>query len=274
MQILWKKFKKLHIDANLVECGIELGVPNAGYKYTVDKDAILHIVTKGEGTFKCDGKLYHLQQGDMFLLEKDKYVEYVPSFDNPWTYYWVGMSGEQILSYLSRSNIVDNHVVIGGYTEDICLIIKAICKLSETIEPSNSNDILMMQYLYSLVFKLQERFPKAFQSNINIINEDIQNAVQFINNSYNTKITIAEVASEINVTRSYLYKLFKQNLNCSPKEYLTYIRMYHASELLKNQNLRINEVASKVGYSDPLLFSKNFTKHFGISATQYHKNFV
>ena len=49
--------------------------------------------------------------------------------------------------------------------------------------------------------------------------------------------------------------------------------MYHASELLKNQNLRINEVASKVGYSDPLLFSKNFTKHFGISATQYIRNF-
>ena len=44
MQILWKKFQKKHIDANLIECGIEIGVPNVGYRYTVIRDlSLIHI---------------------------------------------------------------------------------------------------------------------------------------------------------------------------------------------------------------------------------------
>ena len=45
---IMEKFQK-HIDANLIECGIEIGVPNVGYRYTVIRDAVLHIVTNGEG---------------------------------------------------------------------------------------------------------------------------------------------------------------------------------------------------------------------------------
>ena len=49
--------------------------------------------------------------------------------------------------------------------------------------------------------------------------------------------------------------------------------MYHASQLLINTNLLINEISSKIGYKDPLLFSKNFTKHFEISASEYRTCF-
>ena len=52
MQVLWKKFSKKLIDANLVECGIEVGVPNLGYNYTVFQTSVIHIVTHGEGIFK------------------------------------------------------------------------------------------------------------------------------------------------------------------------------------------------------------------------------
>lgn len=56
-----KDFKK-HIDANLIECGIEIGVPNVGYKYTVIRDAVLHIVTNGEGVFIYNGKAHTLKR--------------------------------------------------------------------------------------------------------------------------------------------------------------------------------------------------------------------
>src|SRR5699024_7045270 len=78
-------------------CGIEIGVPNVGYKYSVIRDAVLHIVTHGEGVFIYNGKTHTLKEGDMFLLEKGMDVEYKPSFSNPWTYYWIGLSGKQIL---------------------------------------------------------------------------------------------------------------------------------------------------------------------------------
>ncbi|WP_436951352.1 AraC family transcriptional regulator [Staphylococcus shinii] len=273
MQVLWKKFQKKLIDANLAECGIEIGVPNVGYNYTVFQKSVLHIVTKGEGTFSYAGKTYHLTAGDIFLLERGMEVEYKPSFSNPWTYYWVGMNGKQILNYLSRCSIVDSHVILGQDTTDIKNIIQLICKLSQRIESNNSNDILIMQYLYQLVYTLQEKFPKNFSVQVDIVNEDIQHAVDFINTNYQKHITVEDVAKSVNITRSHLYKLFKKNLSCSPKEYLTYIRMYHASQLLIHTSTRISDISRRVGYKDPLLFSKNFTKHFEISASEYRHHF-
>jgi len=273
MQVLWKKFQKKLIDANLAECGIEIGVPNVGYNYTVFQKSVLHIVTQGEGTFSYAGETYHLTAGDIFLLERGMEVEYKPSFSNPWTYYWVGMNGKQILNYLSRCSIVDSHVILGQDTTDIKNIIQLICKLSQSIESNNSNDILIMQYLYQLVYTLQEKFPKIFSVQVDIVNEDIQHAVDFINTNYQKHITVEDVAKNVNITRSHLYKLFKKNLGCSPKEYLTYIRMYHASQLLIHTSTLISDISRQVGYKDPLLFSKNFTKHFEISASEYRHHF-
>lgn len=273
MQVLWKKFQKKLIDANLAECGIEIGVPNVGYNYTVFQKSVLHIVTQGEGTFSYAGETYHLTAGDIFLLERGMEVEYKPSFSNPWTYYWVGMNGKQILNYLSRCSIVDSHVILGQDTTDIKNIIQLICKLSQSIESNNSNDILIMQYLYQLVYTLQDKFPKNFSVQVDIVNEDIQHAVDFINTNYQKNITVEDVAKSVNITRSHLYKLFKKNLGCSPKEYLTYIRMYHASQLLIHTSTLISDISRQVGYKDPLLFSKNFTKHFEISASEYRHHF-
>src|SRR5699024_2008745 len=223
MQVLWKKFQKKLIDANLAECGIEIGVPNVGYNYTVLQKSVIHIVTHGEGVFKYNGQTFHLREGDMFLLEKGMEVEYKPSFSKPWTYYWVGISGKNILDYLERSYIVDDHVIIGADTSEIRHSIQNICSLSKTIESSNSHDILIMQHLYQLVYTLQEQFPKKFSVNVDIVNEDIQKAVDFINSNYQNDISVVDVAQHVNVTRSHLFKLFKKNLNCSPKAYLTYI---------------------------------------------------
>lgn len=273
MQVLWKKFQKKLIDANLAECGIEIGVPNVGYNYTVFQKSVLHIVTQGEGTFSYAGETYHLTAGDIFLLERGMEVEYKPSFSNPWTYYWVGMNGKQILNYLFRCSIVDSHVILGQDTTDIKNIIQLICKLSQSIESNNSNDILIMQYLYQLVYTLQDKFPKNFSVQVDIVNEDIQHAVDFINTNYQKHITVEDVAKSVNITRSHLYKLFKKNLGCSPKEYLTYIRMYHASQLLIHTSTLISDISRQVGYKDPLLFSKNFTKHFEISASEYRHHF-
>lgn len=47
--------------------------------------------------------------------------------------------------------------------------------------------------------------------------------------------------------------------------------MYHASQLFKETDLQSQEIADRVGYKDPLLFSRAFKKHFGVTATQYRE---
>src|SRR5699024_3923333 len=141
MQVLWKKFQKKHIDADLVECGIEIGVPNVGYKYSVIKEFVLHIVTHGEGVFICNGKKHALKEGDMFLLEKAMAVEYRTSFSRSSTYYRMSLNGKHIVDYSQSCNIVDKHVIMNQATSVISHTIRKICNLSKSIDPNNSTEI-------------------------------------------------------------------------------------------------------------------------------------
>ncbi|SUY38621.1 AraC family transcriptional regulator [Clostridium perfringens] len=274
MQILWKKYVKENFEMNVDECGIEQGIPGLGYNYEVLKNAVIHYVTKGYGTFKFNGKVYNLKQGDIFILLKGMQVEYVASIDDPWEYYWIGFSGSNANEYLNRTSITDSCVANCEKNSKIPQIILNMCEISKTYNPSRSDDILLLKELYSLLYALIEEFPKPFEYKDKELHTYIQDALNFINSNYMHSITVQEIADYVNLSRSYLYKMFIKNLGISPQRYLINLRMYKATLLLKGTKLPIGEVASSVGYSDSLLFSKTFSKHFSMSPLNYRNNQV
>ncbi|WP_283736709.1 AraC family transcriptional regulator [Clostridium perfringens] len=274
MQILWKKYVKENFEMNVDECGIEQGIPGLGYKYEVLKNAVIHYVTKGYGTFKFNGKVYTLKQGDIFILLKGMQVDYVASIDDPWEYYWIGFSGSNANEYLNRTSITNSCVANCKENSKIPQIILNMCEISKTYNPSSSDDILLLKELYSLLYALIEEFPKPFEYKDKELHTYIQDALNFINSNYMNSITVQEIADYVNLSRSYLYKMFIKNLGISPQRYLINLRMYKATLLLKSTKLPIGEVASSVGYSDSLLFSKTFSKHFSMSPLNYRNNQV
>lgn len=274
MQILWKKYIKENFEMNVDECGIEQGIPGLGYKYEVLKNAVIHYVTKGYGTFNFNGKVYNLKQGDIFILLKGMQVDYVASIDDPWEYYWIGFSGSNANEYLNRTSITNSCVANCKENSKIPQIILNMCEISKTYNPSSSDDILLLKELYSLLYALIEEFPKPFEYKDKELHTYIQDALNFINCNYMNSITVQEIADYVNLSRSYLYKMFIKNLGISPQRYLINLRMYKATLLLKGTKLPIGEVASRVGYSDSLLFSKTFSKHFSMSPLNYRNNQV
>ncbi|MDU4323804.1 AraC family transcriptional regulator [uncultured Clostridium sp.] len=274
MQILWKKYTKENFEVNLDECGIEQGIPGFGYKYEVLKNSVIHYVTKGCGTFKFNNKVYNLKEGDIFILLKGMDVEYMASIDDPWEYYWIGFSGSKVGEYLNRTSIIDSYVANCSGNSKIPNIIVNMCEISKTYNPSNSDDIVLLKELYSLLYTLIKEFPKPFEYKDKELHTYIQDAIDFINSNYMNSITVHEIAEHVNLSRSYLYKMFIKNLKISPQKYLINLRMYKATLLLKNTKLPIGEVASKVGYSDSLLFSKTFSRYFSMSPLNYRNNKV
>ena len=272
MQILWKKYTKENFEMSLDECGIEQGIPGFGYKYEVLKDAVIHYISKGYGTFKINDEVYNLKQGDIFILLKGMNVEYIASMDEPWEYYWIGFSGSKANECLKRTAIIESYAASCKEDSKIPHIILNMCEISKTYNPSCSDDILLLKELYSLLYALIEEFPKPFEYKDKELHAYIQEAINFINSNYMNSITVNEIANHVNLSRSYLYKMFIKNLKVSPQKYLINLRMYNATLLLKNTKIPIGEVASKVGYSDSLLFSKTFSKYFSMSPLNYRNN--
>lgn len=97
----------------------------------------------------------------------------------------------------------------------------------------------------------------------------MKNALAYIQENYNKKISLSEVAENTFVSQWHLSKLLNKHLEKSFSEILNSIRIEKAKELLKDPSLRIGDVAEEVGFLDMAHFSRVFKKIEGISANEY-----
>ena len=97
----------------------------------------------------------------------------------------------------------------------------------------------------------------------------MRQALDYMNAHLHENIKISEIASHIGIDRSYLSNIFKSTLELSPQEYLMTLRMDRAAELLENTDDKIPSIASAVGYSDPLTFTKMFKRIKGMSPSDW-----
>jgi AraC-like DNA-binding protein len=101
--------------------------------------------------------------------------------------------------------------------------------------------------------------------------EYVKKALEYITMNYSRSISVAEIARNVGLDRSYLYSLFNIFVNASPQEYLINFRMEKACDLMRTATLTIGGIARSVGYDDPLMFSKAFKKVKGLSPREYRK---
>lgn len=87
-------------------------------------------------------------------------------------------------------------------------------------------------------------------------------AIRFLENNCGKKIATNNLVSHMGYGRSQLYVLFKKHTGLTPNEYLVRFRIEKAQQLL-TQNIPIDEVAKKVGFSSSRYFKKVFMKYTG-----------
>ena len=82
-------------------------------------------------------------------------------------------------------------------------------------------------------------------------------------------LTVDDIAYEIHMSRSALYKKVKDITGMTPNNYIKTIRLRRAAELLNQQDYKINEISWLVGFSNHSYFTKCFTEYFGMLPKEY-----
>jgi two-component system response regulator YesN len=98
--------------------------------------------------------------------------------------------------------------------------------------------------------------------------QQVQQATDYIEKHFDRKISLEEVAQHVYLHPTYLSTIIKQETGYTFTDYVTFIRVKKAKQLLKSR-LSIKEVAQKVGYSDSNYFCRVFKKVTGITPTDY-----
>ena len=228
---------------------------------------LIHHVIRGKGSYVIEGRMYHLNAGDTFLLFPDVESSYRADEEEPWEYAWVGFAGTDAYSMIANTDFSKKNPVL-----DQRLISDELFRKIQAVYNANGNTfrdaVAMTGALYSLMGFLMQH-SKGEEKADNLQQHYVERARQYIAEQYSYPITVEDVAVYTGISRSYLFRLFRTMMKQSPKEYLLEYRIRQACQLLNQTELPVGSIAHSVGFEDNLYFSKVFKKYKNCTPSEY-----
>lgn len=261
-------------DLVVYVCGTERCESLHDFGPAIRDHYIIHYILNGKGIFQANNQTYKLEKNMGFLICPNELTYYQADKDEPWEYSWVGFKGLKADSYLTQAGLSKDAPVFIYNLDDF--IENTFKDMISCQKFHDSREIKLVGYLNIFLGHLIEYNTQKKYSSVGIQRREeyLVKALQYIQLNYYLNVTIASLSKYLGLDRSYLYMIFMEFLNISPKEYLTKIRIEKAEEYLKSTSLLIGEVARSVGYEDQLLFSKVFKKYKGESPQIYKKDYL
>ncbi len=245
---------RIFSHSKLLFCGFEDCEPEHAYGPAVRDYFIIHFVHEGVGSFWNGENTYRLSGGDCFLITPGKITSYRADKLNPWKYSWVAFLGDDIVKALSEAGLCAESPVMYGLGRECAM---CFCEMRENL---SGNECALLSSMYRFLSILTEN-----SSSKTLQGEYVKCAAEYMKYNFHSGIGVSDAAAFVGIDRSYLSRLFSEELGVSPSEYLLRLRMEEAERLLCSPRLSLSDIAASVGYSDQFVFSKAFSRYFGAS---------
>ncbi len=123
-------------------------------------------------------------------------------------------------------------------------------------------------FAYSLIMEVFAQIRgKDIRGNFNIITKQISANIS-------EHYSLQSLSEQFNIQPRTLTRMFIENLNCTPIQYIINIRMKYASQLLTVNTMSIQHIAELCGYNSMSFFIRSFKKHFGMTPGEYRKSHI
>lgn len=232
------------------------------------RDYQLLYVASGKAHFWFQEQEVEAAAGSMVLYrpgESQRYCYYAK--ENP-EVCWIHFSGYEACEILDSIGFSGTNLLFCGASSHFSELFGRIISELQRKRPCFEELLcLMLRELFCHIRRGQlEASVETFRNH-----EEIEDCVRFFNDSFSDDIRIEEYAKNRNMSVCWFIRLFKERMGVTPMQYLIYIRINRAKELLKNTNYSVQEISSLVGYEDPFYFSRLFRKQTGRSPSAYRR---
>lgn len=228
---------------------------------------VLIYVYKGKGYFEVGGKTYEITAGQSFLIYPGVTVCYWADLEDEWEYLWVDFYGELAEELASKMSFSIKSPVISVKNDYIIEPFKKLVdKYYQFTTPAEVQQLGMVGYFMILVAEYLRVYGEPNLKS----KTTIEQIISYISTNFNDPtLTPDSIAEHFSLSRTGLYRLFKEHLGISPKKHINNIRIENACTILHKNDRQIKEIALSVGFNDPLYFSKVFKEKNGVSPSDY-----
>lgn len=255
--------------ANIFLLGREEKMPGAVYDWCGLKRRdvgtyVFKYTLSGSGRLDIGGKSYSVKVGEAFIVEiPSNHRYYFPKDSKGWEFIFITLVGREAAECWRFMKEKSGPVLkVPPDSKLIQLLLKIY---QETYDQRITDAYYASAKAYEFIMECY-RFIRNIEKSTKAFSLQIIKALSFIQTHYSEPITLDEIAAVSGLSRYYFIKQFQHQLNMTPMQYLTKIRIQKATELLRSTSSSVTDIAAQVGYANANYFNKVFRKVVGVSA--------
>ncbi len=240
----------------------------------------LYFFLSGERLLFYRDRLYHISEGDIVFIPKNELHRFTDVDTPGYSMFLVDFQDSFLESLKTMSfNFTE------CFEKDITVIsipsngqpdIKQKFQeiLSEYEGSMPHRDVQLRLKLASLLLSLSALQDICGEKNEACYKKQfvVSKVIRYINENYQKKLTLEEIAKHVKYSRNYLCGYFKKYAGFTIVEYTNSIRVQKAQEYLYETELSITEIAGLCGFDSLTHFGRVFRSIVGIPPLQFRQN--
>lgn len=220
--------------------------------------------TKGSGTLVIDGKKRAVPPGSAIFMPAGYPHEYYADGD-VWDIHWIVPSGYAADDILRKFGLEKPEIYQLSDTHTLEHIFR---KMHDAIRADSIyGNMRASGFLYDFLIEFYRLISPA--STAAATSPALMRAVDHINYSFDSRITMEELCRVSGVSKQHLCLLFRNTLKLRPMEYVAKRRIQEAKALLISTEISIEEIAETVGFGSESYFCKLFKRYEGITPSTF-----
>lgn len=237
--------------------------PGDNFSRVNRRNMSLNLVTYGNAHFVQDGREGVLYPGDLFFAQR---------------------GSDQIFKTGDTGVLHKRTILIDGPELDSALASAGLSEIDFVRPQRPSMMISLFREAHRVIKKKPPRLAAilsrigweiillAGESIVTAYPPQVARAIEFIRKNLHSPLKIDQIAAEAGLSVRHCTRVFREHLNCSPVAFFLQEKMAVAENMVANTRMSNKAIATALGYEDPLYFSLQFKKFYGLSPTHYREN--
>lgn len=189
-----------------------------------------------------------------------------------WEFFYIIIRGSHAKLYYNLIRTKDSTIAINPLTSTLNHFIDLINV------PYIDDDFSSMEHsvlVHSILFELYKATYDISKARMHtpIQETDVNSAITYISNNYMKELSIDDICNEVNLSKYYFCKIFKEYSGISIHKYLNEYRINKSKELLSYSKLTITSIAIEVGFNNSLTYIRCFKQSTKMTPSEYRKYF-
>ena len=238
------------------------------------RSGFLTVSISGESYIGKTGEAFVVSPGNLHLMGSQTGTVDYYTFLFPLKY--ISFRTDDMLDEKLLEPLNSGHLMICPRVKDTA---KELCEqlidiyMAENDETESKITAQIKTKIILLQFIL-EMWKKGFviendTSGRNIVEKEM---VSYIQQNFTGKISLKEFGEQFHLSEKYISRYFKEHFHITLSQYITYLRLENAKQLLQDTDLSVTETAMQSGYQNVSYFIRSFKKTYGISPLKYRNS--